>query len=58
MDQSGTSEGAHWSYMMIEVIKVAGDIKLKIINYKWDSSKKQVNKKADLLSADQIQFLF
>ena len=46
------------NYMMIGVIKLAGDINLKIVNYKWDSSKKQVNKKADHLSADRIQSLF
>ena len=52
LDPSAILEGSHWSYMMIEVIKVAGGMNLKITNYKWDSSKKQINRKANQLSAE------
>ena len=51
VDQSGTTEGAHWSYIMIEVVTIACDLNLKIVNYRWDSSKNQINKRVDQFSA-------
>ena len=42
---------------MIEVIKLAGDINLHLANYKWDSSKNVIKKRADQLSAERIQSL-
>ena len=42
---------------MIKVIKLDGDINLQLTNYKWDSSKNMINKKADQLSAERIQSL-
>ena len=37
--RSETAEGSHWSYMMIEVTKLAGDLNLKMTDYRFDSSK-------------------
>ena len=55
VDRTTTSGGSHWSYMMIEITKVAGDLNLIMTNYKFDSSKQMINRKADQFSAQRVQ---
>ena len=49
-----TSGGSHWTYIMIEIAKVAGDLNLIMTNYKFDPSKQVITEKADELSAERI----